>query len=188
MYNRTLLNASNTLELIKYFQGDKNHKLNKQEKIAFAYRYWLLNPQDMTELYEDLAKEYSKQAANMAKKLGEFMYLKDITKFKVFTDSLYEKDLDHIMKITSRIANNGNWLSQYHLDDEFELKSNATSPIIFSYIKPDKTIYTIDKERAQDILGILKENEIPTAKCIVTGSFPYYAHDNIDTYIKKLKK
>ena len=188
MHNKTLSTAAQTLELIKTFTGNTNRKLGKQGKINFAYHYWKLNPQEMTELYEDLAKIYSKQAAEMAKELGDFMYLQNITQYRIFTDSLYEKDLEYIMEKTKKIANNGNWLSQYHLDDEFELKSNATSPIIFSYIKPDKTIYTIDKERAQDILGILKENEIPTAKCIVTGSFPYYAQDNIDTYIKKLKK
>ena len=49
-------------------------------------------------------------------------------------------------------------------------------------------ILTIDRDKANKILGILMEANIPTAKCIVTASFPYYAHDNMDTYITSFQK
>lgn len=185
MENETLTNIQNVCDLIK--QTNKS-KFRKQDKINFAYQYWNISEEDITDLYNYLAENKSEQNKNLAKIIGSFMDSQDITSFKKFNSTFYNQSLDRILKVNARIKENGNWLSLYDLEKEFTQHQFHSSPIIYSYLTPSQNTVTIDKDKANNILGILMENDIPTAKIIVTSSFPYYAKDDMDTYIKSFQK
>lgn len=174
--------------LIRETNGLKNQKFNKDRKIKFAYKYWLLNSEDITELYDSLAKNYSTEAAKFARTIGEFIDHQGITNIKRFGITFFDQDLKAIQNATAKIRTNGNWLSLYDIEREFTPQSTHQNPIRYSCLTKDGNIFRIDRDRAKDILGILVDEDIPTAKCIVTGSFKDYANGNIDEYIKTLKK
>lgn len=174
--------------LIKETNGLINQKFNKDKKIKFAYKYWLLNPEDITELYDSLAKNYSKDSARLARIIGQFIDHQKITNIHRFSANFFDQDIEKIQNVTAKIRNNGNWLSLYDIEREFSSQTKSQNPVKYSYITQDGTIFKIDKDKTKDILGILIDENIPTAKCIVTGSFIDYANGNIDEYIKTLKK
>lgn len=183
-----IITAKAVCELISKKNPVKHHKLTKDQRINFAYDYWTLSSEDITELYVNLAENYSKEAINLAKIIGEFIDTQKITSIKRFNNSFIDKDLKSIENAATAIRTNGNWLSKYDLEREFTKQSKSQHPVRYGYIKQDGSTLLIDKNRAQNILGILMEADIPTAKCIVTASFPYYAHDDMDTYIKSFQK
>ena len=90
--------------------------------------------------------------------------------------------------LTAFNVDNENWLSLYDTEKEFTPRSTHSNPIRYSYLIGDNQKVNIDKETAHKILGILLENNVPTAKIIVTSSFPYYAKEDMDTYIKSFQK
>ena len=175
-------------EVVKLIKTSSKHRFRKNEKLSFAYSYWNLSNQDITDLYNFLAHNKSRENAKLASIIGTFVDDQYITEYRKFYKGLFEQDEQTISKVISNIKTNGNWLSLYNLEREFTPKSTHTSPITYSYILQGDEILTIDKNRANEILGILMDANIPTAKIIVTSSFPYYAKDDMNTYIKSLKK
>lgn len=175
-------------KVIELIQNSSKHKFRKNEKINFAYKYWNITDKDIIDLYQYLAENKSKENARLARTLSLFIDDQDITNYRKFYNGLYHEDIAKIKQITSNIKTNGNWLSLYNEEIEFTPKSSHTSPTIYSYMLENDQILTIDRDKANKILGILMEANIPTAKCIVTASFPYYAHDNMDTYITSFQK
>lgn len=171
-------------DLIKKTSPNKFHK---QDKINFAYNYWNITDEDITDLYSYLAQNKSKENEKLARLIGDFVDSQKITHYRKFSHDFYNYDLQDILKAGINTKENGNWLSKYDLNREFTQRSTHSSPIIYSYLIQDNKI-TIDREKAGTILGILTENNIPTAKIIVTSSFPYYAHDDINTYIESFQK
>lgn len=180
--------AHNVCELIKETSYFKNRRFNQTQKIKFAYKYWLLNPEDITELYESLALNNSYKAEELARVIGDFMDQQGLTSLRRFNVHFFDQDIETIQNTTSKIRENGNWLSLYNVEKEFTPQGKLNNPIIYSYLTQNGSLFKIDQERANHILGILTEENIPTAKCIVTGSFKDYANGNIDKYIKTLKK
>ena len=180
--------AQSVCNLIKESNGLKGPKFNKERKLTFAYNYWLLNPEDITELYDELAKNHSVESAKLAKNIGEFIDYQKITNIRRFSSNFFDQDIETIQNVTTKIRANGNWLSLYDLEKEFNPKVQDQNPIRYSFLTQDGSIFRIDQNKAKDILGILIEAKIPTAKCIVTGSFIEYANGNIDEYVKKLEK
>ena len=176
------------LKVIELIQKSNKHKFRKNEKINFAYKYWNLTDKDMIDLYQYLAENKSKENEKLARTLGLFIDDQYITNYRKFYNGLYHESSSKIDQITSSIKTNGNWLSLYNEDVEFTPKSSHTSPIIYSYMLKNGQTLTIDKAKASKILGILTEANIPAAKCIVTASFPYFANDNMDTYIESFQK
>ena len=187
MNNEQLNEINLTHSLIIKANGIKR-AFNKQSKIKFAYDYWNLNDDDITELYIRLAEEKNEQNYDLAKIIGIFMDLQKITNIKKFTASFYEKDIETIQNSLAKVRENGNWLSKYNVEKEFSATAKNINPIFYSYIRKDQSIFKIDRNAADSILGILIEENIPTAKCIVQASFPYYANDNMDTFVKQLRK
>lgn len=185
MEKEKLTEIQNVCDLI---QQTNKSKFRKQDKINFAYQYWNISEEDITDLYTYLAKNSSEQNKKLARIIGDFIDAQSITYYRKFNNSFYGQNFNQILKATEKIKKNGNWLSLYNLEREFTPQSSHSSPIIYSYLTSNQNILTIDKEKANNILGILIENNIPTAKCIVTASFPYYAKDDMNTYIKSLKK
>lgn len=185
MKEQELIDIKQVCKLIK---TKAKGKLRKKDKIAFAYQYWNITDQDIVDLYNYLAQNQPRNSVNFARTLGDFMDNQGITPYRKFYSSFFEENINTIMKATTPIKTNGNWLSLYNLEAEFNAKSTHSNPIIYSYLTPNDNIIKIDKGRAKQILGILMENNIPTAKCIVTGSFPYYVKDEMSSYIKRLKK
>lgn len=180
-----LTEIQNVCDLI---EKTNNHKLRKPDKINFAYNYWNISEEDIIDLYNYLAKHKSNQNKKTARLISDFIDNQNITQFRKFYSGFYDQSSDKILKATAKIKENGNWLSLYNLENEFTPKSTHNSPIIYSYITPNQNILTIDKEKANKILGILIENNIPTAKIIVTSSFPYFAKDDLDSYIESFQK
>lgn len=180
--------AQAVCELIKETNGLRNQKFNKDKRIEFAYKYWHLNSEDITELYDNLAANYSEEAAKLAKMIGEFIDHQKVSTFRRFGVNFFDQKLNDIKTATAKIRNNGNWLSQYNLEREFTPQSAHHNPIRYSCLTQDGNIFRIDKDKANEILGILISENIPTAKCIVTGSFMPYANGNIDEYVKTLQK
>lgn len=174
--------------LIQEEKGIKSKKFDKNKKIDFAYKYWTLNPEDITELYDSLAQNNTNEAAKLARIIGDFIDYQGITPLRRFGYSFFDQQLEDIQAATSKIRTNGNWLSQYDIEREFTKQAENQNPIRYSYLTKDGNILKIDKDKASEILGILIEENIPTAKCIVTGSFIPYANGNIDEYVKTLKK
>lgn len=183
-----IINAQNVCHLIESTHGLRNQKFNKKEKIAFAYKYWKTNPEDITELYNQLAANYSEEASKLANTIGRFIDHQKITSITRFTPSFFDQKIEVIEKATEKIRTNGNWLSLYDTEREFSTQSQTQNPIRYSCITKDGNIFKLDKDKTNNILGILIDENIPTAKCIVTGSFIYYANDNMDEYINVLKK
>ncbi len=183
-----LLTAENIRKLINQKSKPRKYKLKKDEKLDFAYKYWHLTDKELPDIYYELAKEYSEQTAKAAHEIGTFMDNQEITTIPIFQMDLFDRPLSFIEYSMKRVKNNGNWLSQYNLDREFEDQDEYNHPIIYRYLKEDKSIFTIDKKHASKVLGILIEEDVPTAKCIVTGAFPYYANDNMDEYIERFQK
>ena len=180
--------AQSVCNLIKESNGLKGPKFNKERKLTFAYNYWLLNPEDITELYDELAKKHSVESAKLAKNIGEFIDYQKITNIRRFSSNFFDQDIETIQNVTTKIRVNGNWLSLYDLEKEFNPKVQDQNPIRYSFLTQDGSIFRIDRDRANEILGILIDENIPTAKCIVTSSFPYYARNDMDTYIKSFQK
>lgn len=180
--------AHSVCNLIKETNGLKNQKFNKNKKIEFAYKYWLLNPEDITKLYDSLAEIYSTESSKLARTIGDFIDHQGITNIRRFDAKLFDQELKTIQNVTAKIRTNGNWLSLYDIEREFTKQAENQSPIRYSCLTQDGNLFRIDRDRASDILGILVDENIPTAKCIVTGSFREYANGNIDEYVKTLKK
>lgn len=180
--------AQTVCDLIKESKGLKGPKFNKERKLTFAYNYWLLNPEDITELYDELAKNYSVESARLARIIGEFIDYQKITNIRRFSSNFFDQDIETIQNVTTKIRTNGNWLSLYDIEREFVPQVQSQNPVRYSFLTQDGNIFRIDQDKAKDILGILIDENIPTAKCIVTGSFIDYANGNIDEYIKTLKK
>lgn len=166
----------------------KGKKLNKQQKIDFAYNYWTKNPEDLTELYDYLARNYTKQNEKLASVLGNFMNQQQITAVRRFSTSFYNGDLDRILNATAQIRENGNWLSLYDINREFDSTDKHKYPTIYSYLTNSGERFIIDKKAANNVLGMLMESNIPVAKCIVLAGFPYYAKDDMKTYVKSFQK
>ena len=175
-------------EVIKLIKTSSKRRFRKKEKLSFAYSYWNLSNQDITDLYIFLAHNKSRENAKLASIIGTFIDDQYITEYRKFYKGLFEQDEQTISKVISNIKTNGNWLSLYDTEREFTPKSTHTSPITYSYLIKNNNVLTIDKNRANKILGILMDANIPTAKCIVTASFPYYAHNDMDTYITSFQK
>ncbi len=184
MENNELIEIQNIYNLIK----QKKNKLKKQAQLDFAYDYWHMTDKDIIDLYTYLAKNKSKENKKIARALGDFIDDQNITHYRTFGTSFYEKDEEIIENVTKRIKTNGNWLSLYDTEKEFTPRSTHSNPIRYSYLIGDNQKVSIDKETAHKILGILLENNVPTAKIIVTSSFPYYAKEDMDTYIKSFQK
>ena len=174
--------------IIELIKKSNKRKFRKDDKLNFAYAYWNLTDKDIVDLYNFLAQNKSKENAKLANTIGTFIDDQYITEYRKFYNGLYDQNEQTILKLTSGIKTNGNWLSLYDTEREFTPKSTHTSPVTYSYLIQDNNVLTIDKERANKILGILMDANIPTAKCIVTSSFPYYAHDDMDTYIESFQK
>ena len=175
-------------QVIDLITKSNKRKFRKSDKINFAYDYWNLTDQDIIDLYNYLVQNKSKENKELATIIGNFVDDQYITEYRKFYNGLYDQDEQIILKVISNIKTNGNWLSLYDIEREFTPKSTHTSPILYSYLMQDNSILTIDKKRASEILGILINQNIPTAKIIVTSSFPYYAHNDMDTYIKSYQK
>ena len=188
MSENEIITAEQVCELIKQTKGINSKPFDKDKKINFAYHYWNINSEDITDLYNSLAHINTSQTADMAKTIGEFLDHLNITYIHKLGVNFFNKDIDYIKGVTEKIKNNGNWLSQYNVEREFTKQSQSQFPILYKYIKQDGSIFTIDKNAATNILAIFTSQNVPTAKCIITSSFPYYANDNIDSYIKTLKK
>ena len=174
-------------KICKLIENTNNRKLKKPEQLQFAYQYWNLTEEDLTQIYDILAINYTVQNEKLASIIADFINTQRLSTIHRFSNKFYNGNLDYILKTTKQIRENGNWLSLYNLDDEFNKKSINNYPIRYSYLLKNGETFSIDKDKAQNILGILTENDIPTAKCIVTSSFPYYANDKIDKYIQKIK-
>ena len=185
MKEKELIEIENICDLIK--QTPK-YKLRKNNKIDFAYQYWNTTDKDIIDLYNYLAKSKPENAAYLARTISDFVDNQGITQIRRFYSWFFNQKPDDIIKSTTPIKTNGNWLSLYNIEKEFSSKSTHSNPIIYSYLTDNNNVVTIDKDKANSILGILVENDIPTAKIIVTSSFPYYAKDDMNTYIKSLKK
>ena len=180
--------AHSVCNLIEETNGLKNQRFNRDKKIEFAYKYWLLNSEDITKLYDSLAEIYSAESAKLARTIGDFIDHQGITNIRRFDTKFFDQELKTIQNVTAKIRTNGNWLSLYNIEREFTKQAENQNPIRYSCLTQDGNIFRIDQDRASDILGILVDENIPTAKCIVTGSFREYANGNIDKYIKTLKK
>lgn len=177
-----------TCQLIKSTKGNKYEQFKKPKRIAFAYNYWTLNDEDIADLYYYLAQNKTEENEQSALTIGQFIDNQKIIPVRKFNKYFYNLNLETIESVIERIKHNGNWLSLYDIKQEFEPKESYNSPIFYSYMKNDGTTFNIDRQTASTILGILTEHEIPTAKSIVQASFPYYANDNMDQFIKTLKK
>lgn len=175
----------NVCQLIK---ASGSRKFKKDDKLKFAYAYWHLSDTDIVDLYEFLAQHKSPKNARLANTIGLFIDDQNISSYRKFYSGIYDQSLGTISKVTQSIKNNGNWLSLYDTEREFTAETPHKSPVTYSYLIKDNHVLTIDRNRANKILGILMEADIPTAKCIVTASFPYYAHNDMDTYIESFQK
>ncbi len=175
-------------DLINQSAIPRSKKLNRKQQIDFAYKYWTGNPEDLTELYDYLAQNYTIQNEKLAHIIGEFINNQQIVTIKKFSNTFYNGSLENILKTTAQVRENGNWLSKYNTEREFTPTAAHRFPTIYSYLTNSGEKFVIDENAANNILGILVESNIPTAKCIVLSSFPYYAHDDMDTYIKSFQK
>ncbi len=188
MENNKITRIKQVCDLINQTVIPRNKKLNRQRQISFAYKYWTENPEDLTELYDYLAKNYTMQNEKMAHTIGEFLNNQQITTIKKFSNAFYNSNLDTILKATALIRENGNWLSKYNIEREYDTTSKHRFPITYSYQTKSGERLTIDKNATNNILGMLIDSNIPTAKCIVLSSFPYYANKDMNTYIKSFQK
>lgn len=188
MENNKITRIKQVCDLINQTVIPRNKKLNRQQQISFAYKYWTENPEDLTELYDYLAKNYTMQNEKMAHTIGEFLNNQQITTIKKFSNAFYNSNLDTILKATALIRENGNWLSKYNIEREYDTTSKHRFPITYSYQTKSGERLTIDKNATNNILGMLIDSNIPTAKCIVLSSFPYYANKDMNTYIKSFQK
>ena len=180
-------NRQEIKDVCELIQNSGTKILKKDARINFAYKYWNITDKDLTELYEILIKSHFERKPKSITILGDFMDEQKITNYRTFGADMKYRTLENTLKTTEKVKNNGNWLSLYDIEREFNPTSTHSNPILYSYLV-DGDKFTIDKDRANDILGILMENDVPTAKCIVTGSFREYANGNIDEYVKTLKK
>ena len=53
-------------EVIKLIKTSSKHRFRKKEKLSFAYSYWNLSNQDITDLYIFLAHNKSRENAKLA--------------------------------------------------------------------------------------------------------------------------
>lgn len=169
-------------------KNSSTRRFTKDEKINFAYTYWNLTDMDIVDLYDFLVQHKNYKNAKLANRIGTFIDDQNISQYRKFRSGIYEQNPKVISKIISNIKTNGNWLSLYNIEREFTPKSSHSFPITYSYLMPDNSVFAIDRKKADEIVGILTDTNIPTAKCIVTSSFPYYAHNDLDTYIKSFQK
>lgn len=175
------------IEVCELIDKSSKRKFKKSQKIGFAYAYWNITNSDIIDLYNFLARNKNRKNAKYANTIGTFIDDQHISHYRQFGHGIYEQDPKVIADMINSIKENGNWLSQYDIEREFTPKSAYSSPIIYSYLVNGNK-FTIDKDRANTVLGMLTEANIPTAKCIVTGGFPYFAQDNMETYIKTFEK
>ena len=175
------------IDVCKLIDKSSKRKFSKSQKITFAYAYWNITNSDIIDLYNFLARNKNRQNAKYANTIGTFIDDQHISRYRQFGHGRYEQNPEVISTMINGIKENGNWLSLYDVEREFTSKSAYSSPIIYSYlVNGDK--FTIDKDKANTVLGMLTEANIPTAKCIVTGGFPYFAQDNMETYIQTFEK
>lgn len=186
MEQNKLAIARKIQHLINEAEGPRQKKLSKNQKRQFAYSFWNISDEDITDLYNFLAEEQTPRARKIARRFELFMDNQSITKMRRFDSMFFEQDIDYIKQVTQKLKNNGNWLSLYNIDHEFSQDNPYAAPIIYSYLINDGETFTIDQNRADHILGMLTEANIPTAKCIVKDSFPYYARGEMDKYVKKI--
>lgn len=164
--------------------------LSREEKVNFAYKYWNLTTDDITELYEFLAYLHksikSDRVDKDIKSLGYGINNLKLANLGYFTHDFCERNMDSITRVTTKIRDNGNWLSKFNLELEFSGK-DMIRPVIYSYQTP-KNLVTIDREKASEIVGMLTDKSIPLASCIVKSAYPHFAHDTMTEYIEQLHK
>lgn len=188
MEDNKIVKIEKVCDLINKSVIPKHKKLNRVQQVNFAYKYWSQNSEDITELYDYLAKNYTIQNEKLAHIIGEFINNQQITTIRKFSNSFYNGKLENILNATAQIRENGNWLSKYDVEREFTPSTAYRFPTIYSYQTKTGETFTIDRNAASNILGMLIDSNVPTAKCIVLSSFPYYANDDMNTYIKSFPK
>lgn len=169
------------------------NELSKQTKIIFAYQYHLLfgntsfieflkRSQAPTEikLFSHFAIEN-----NMLKNLLPDLYYE----FKTSTPKKqieieYAKRLN--LKDIIKAYNHQNWLEPFNENEIFAVSAHK-HPQISSFITPNGSKITFDKENATKVKMAIIDQGIFPARCIVEGAYGPVAKNQFAQYIKQVK-
>ncbi len=194
----------NILELIDNTKAAKRTFYDKNDKINFAYQYWMLSGENSIEdLIALIAKERSNiqltnkkniamnnEYMNIQYKLINFLEKQKVTQIQKFRkDMIVDNELLEINKTVDYIKRNSYWLSLYDFENAFLANCGRKNsfPVFYSYMVDGKEI-KIDFIALNNIEKTLKENNVPIANCIVKESFHHYAFGSLNDYMKKLHK
>ena len=105
MSENEIITAEQVCELIKKTKGINSKPFDKDKKINFAYHYWNINSEDITDLYNSLAHINTSQTVDMAKTIGEFLDHQNITYIHKLGVNFFNKDIDYIKGVTEKLKN-----------------------------------------------------------------------------------
>lgn len=199
MANEKIKILSEMLEEIKSTHSYKEpqkpivrKKLTIDEKIKFALDYYSLN--DNTSLLDILLTCSDK---NLERQIIEFMERYDLlvrypnSQYDYLKN--YDKNVFSDLKIKTanpttiaKEYNHQNWLEIFDEDKIFE-ESRIKRPT-YKYF-PDKMAKPIkfDKEKAIMIKAAIISEDIIPARCIIEGAYPYFAKEEMPSYIEHVK-
>lgn len=158
----------------EFFDGlphSVNYGLSRNDKIKFAYYYFNQKPDIPFEVLYDYLKKHD-LGINKTRMLYFFSRGIGIGNCSI---PVRGKHVGASMTVFE--TGRDRWLKDYVFNPE----------IVYSIVNSQDEKVTITKEVTDEILNILRENEIPTKDCIVKVAIRKYIQGEIFTFIDEIK-
>ncbi len=181
----TIVERNYGILLEKYIKQNYGiKKLNTEEKVQFSCDYHRIfgNTSIIDIIEENL------QNVETKKYILKFIQTNCMTKISKLINEQYSGYIfTNIGKTLKKEYDENNWLEEYNEEKEFTSKGRI-KPVYYNYLRKDGSILTIDKDTALQIKNKLIENSIYPSNCTVRSAFKYYANNELEEYINKLKQ
>jgi hypothetical protein len=184
--NNTESDVKKFVNVILNNNGLRSHYA-RNERIHFAYDYYstIGDIDTLTLLKESFAgdKEDTKTIMCFLTKQSISKKLCENSEYIIPRANLSAKSFDGFANIDYETYN---WLSKFDEKLSFEKRGVHLLPAIPKILKQDGQEIEIDRTTARNIAGIIIDNGIYPAKCIVEGAYKPYADGNLDDYFDKV--
>ncbi len=161
-------------------------KLNAEEKVQFSCDYHrIFGNTSIVDIVE--ADSLNAEAKKTILKFIQANCMTKISKLINEKCSGYNFVNVSVGKMLKKEYDENNWLEEYNEELQFTGKGR-TKPVYYKYLQKDGSMLTITKDIALQIKNELAKNSIYPSHCVVKGAFKYYANNELDKYISKLKQ